>query len=84
MLSLLGLFKASVADMLRLNTLARSRGQRREIEIGLDHVGLRGLMEFGIVAGFAFWGHHVADSTGIGILFAVDAVLVGFGFLGSG
>jgi hypothetical protein len=46
------------------------------------NVALRGLMEFGIVAGFAFWGYHLADNTGIGILFAVGAVLVGFGFWG--
>jgi Protein of unknown function (DUF2568) len=39
-------------------------------------------MELGIVAGFAFWGYHVADSTGMGILFAVGAVFVGFGFWG--
>jgi len=39
-------------------------------------------MELGIVAGFAFWGYHFADSTGMGILFAVGAVVVGFGFWG--
>jgi hypothetical protein len=46
------------------------------------NVALRGLMEFGIVAGFAFWGYHIADSTAVSILLAAGAVLIGFGFWG--
>ena len=40
-------------------------------------------MEFGIVAGFAFWGAHTGDGTGATIALGVGAPLVGFAFWGA-
>lgn len=40
-------------------------------------------METGIVAGFAWWGFHVADGGALGIVLAVLAPAVGFGVWGA-
>jgi hypothetical protein len=47
------------------------------------NVGLRAVMESGIVLGFAFWGYHVGDGPAVKLLFAAGAVVLGFGFWGA-
>lgn len=42
------------------------------------NLGLRGLMELGVVCGFAYWGYRTG-----GALLAVGAPVVGFGFWGA-
>lgn len=42
------------------------------------NLALRGLMETGVVAGFAFWGYRTS-----GVLLAIGAPVVGFGFWGA-
>lgn len=46
------------------------------------NLGLRGLMELGVVAGLAYWGYHIGASTPTKALFAVGAPILGFGFWG--
>lgn len=46
-------------------------------------LGLRVLMETGVVAGLAFWGYRTGGSTGIRVLLAIAAPLVGFGIWGA-
>lgn len=46
------------------------------------NIFLRGAMELGIVAAFAYWGVKAGGSTGERILLGVGAPLLGFGFWG--
>ena len=46
------------------------------------NVGLRGIMEFGIVAAMAYWGYRVGSNLIIGILIGILAPLIVFGFWG--
>lgn len=46
------------------------------------NLGLRGLMELGIILGFGYWGYFVGNSTFLKVLFCVGAPLMGFGFWG--
>jgi Protein of unknown function (DUF2568) len=46
-------------------------------------VGLRALMEAGIVGAFAYWGYQAGAGTGMKILLAISAPAVGFGFWGA-
>ncbi len=46
------------------------------------NLALRGVMELGVVAGFAWWGFHAGASAGTRALLAIGAPLVGFGFWG--
>ena len=46
------------------------------------NLGLRAIMEMGIVLAFAFWGFQTGDSTITKILLAIGAPLLGFGFWG--
>lgn len=43
------------------------------------NVGLRGVMELGVVAGLASWGLRTGGSTGVKALLAVAAPAIGFG-----
>ncbi|MDE3213556.1 MAG: DUF2568 domain-containing protein [Bacteroidota bacterium] len=43
---------------------------------------LRGAMEPGVVAGFAYYGYHAGTQIGIKILQALLFPLIGFGFWG--
>ncbi len=47
------------------------------------NVGLRGFMEAGIVAAFAFWGYKTGNSMAIKILLLIIAPVLGFGFWGA-
>lgn len=47
-----------------------------------SNVFLRGLMEFGIIVAFGYWGYHAGSTTGSKLLLAVGAPLLGFGFWG--
>ena len=47
------------------------------------NLGLRVLMEVGIVAALADWGWHLGGSGGTRALLAIAAPLVGFGFWGA-
>jgi hypothetical protein len=51
--------------------------------MGAVNLGLRVLMELGIVAGFAFWGAHTGEGTVATIALGVGAPLVAFGFWGA-
>ncbi len=46
------------------------------------NVGLRGIMETGIVLALAYWGYHVGDTRTLKILLAIVAPVIGFGFWG--
>jgi Protein of unknown function (DUF2568) len=46
------------------------------------NVGLRALMELGIVVAFAFWGFHTPDSTVMKLVLGVGAPVIVFGFWG--
>jgi hypothetical protein len=46
-------------------------------------LGLRVLLEAGIVAGLAYWGVHTGDTTGGRVLRGIAAPLIGFGFWGA-
>jgi len=46
------------------------------------NVGLRALMELGIVVALGYWGYKTGDSTAMKILLAIGAPLIGFGFWG--
>ncbi|MFZ0626530.1 MAG: YrdB family protein [Acidimicrobiia bacterium] len=46
------------------------------------NVGLRGLMELGIVIAFAVWGFHTPDSTVMKVVLAIAAPVIVFGFWG--
>lgn len=45
-------------------------------------VGLRGLMELGIVIALGVWGYTTGDGTGMKVFLGVAAPLIGFGFWG--
>ena len=47
------------------------------------NLALRALMEAGIVAAFAYWGYQAGQTTGMKILFAIGAPILGFGFWGT-
>ena len=46
------------------------------------NIGLRGLMEFGIVFALGYWGYRLGNSAGVKLLLAIGVPLVGFGFWG--
>lgn len=46
------------------------------------NIGLRGLMEAGIVISFSYWGYHLVENSTLKIVLAVVIPLVGFGFWG--
>ncbi len=46
-------------------------------------LGLRVLMEIGVVAGLAFWGYETGGNASTKVLLAVGAPLVGFGVWGA-
>jgi Protein of unknown function (DUF2568) len=46
------------------------------------NLGLRVLMEIGIILGFAHWGYHNGNSKTAKILLAIGASAIGFGFWG--
>jgi Protein of unknown function (DUF2568) len=47
------------------------------------NLGLRVLMETGIVLGLAYWGFEAGSNTATKVVFAIGAPLVGFGFWGA-
>lgn len=47
------------------------------------NLGLRALMETGIVCGLGYWGYHTGGEPWRRVLLAVAAPLVGFGFWGA-
>ena len=47
------------------------------------NLGLRVLLEGGIVAGLAYWGVRAGDSTGGELLLGIGAPLLAFGFWGA-
>ncbi|MGA9531759.1 MAG: YrdB family protein [Anaerolineales bacterium] len=46
------------------------------------NIFLRGLMEFSIIAAFAYWGYTTGNTNGTRILLAIAAPVIGFGFWG--
>ncbi len=46
------------------------------------NVGLRGLMEAGIVLALGYWGYHISDNRIWKIILTIVVPLVGFGFWG--
>lgn len=46
------------------------------------NVGLRGLMETGIVVAFGYWGFQLGHSTFVSMILCILVPLVGFGFWG--
>ncbi|MFN2198857.1 MAG: YrdB family protein [Anaerolineales bacterium] len=46
------------------------------------NVALRGLMEFGIVAAMSYWGYQAGSSPLSGVILAITAPLIVFGFWG--
>jgi hypothetical protein len=46
------------------------------------NVGLRGLMELGIIAAFGYWGYQVGSSTPTKVLLGILSPLIVFGFWG--
>ena len=46
------------------------------------NVGLRGIMEAGIVVAFAIWGYHAASGV-MAIVLAIAVPVLGFGFWGA-
>jgi len=50
--------------------------------LSLANIALRGLMEFAIVLGFAYWGYRTGGTTAGKIGLAIAAPAVGFGFWG--
>ena len=47
------------------------------------NIGLRGIMETGIIFGFGYWGYHAGGSITTKIILAVFIPLIGFGFWGA-
>ncbi len=47
------------------------------------NLGLRGIMETGIILAFAYWGYHAGESTTLRIIFAILVPAAGFGFWGA-
>jgi hypothetical protein len=47
------------------------------------NLGLRVLMETGLVAGLAYWGARTGDTTAAKLLLGIGAPLVGFGIWGA-
>ncbi len=47
------------------------------------NLALRGLMEFGVIIGFGYWGFHTGHNTSTSVLFGIGAPIIGFGFWGS-
>jgi hypothetical protein len=47
------------------------------------NLALRAIMETGIVVAFAYWGYQTGQTTGMKILFAIGAPILGFGFWGT-
>ncbi len=47
------------------------------------NLGLRVLMESGLVAGFAYWGVHTGETTAAKVVLGVGAPVVGFGIWGA-
>lgn len=46
------------------------------------NLGLRAVMEFGIVLGLGYWGFHTGGSGGLKILLGIGAPVLGFGVWG--
>lgn len=46
------------------------------------NVGLRGVMELGIVIALGYWGYKTGEGTTMKILLSIGAPLIGFGFWG--
>jgi hypothetical protein len=46
------------------------------------NVGLRALMELGIVVALGYWGYRTGESTTVKILLSIGAPLIGFGTWG--
>lgn len=46
------------------------------------NVGLRALLELGIVVALGYWGFHTGDSTAMRLLLGLGTPLLGFGFWG--
>jgi hypothetical protein len=55
---------------------------RTRLRIRWIDVGLRALMEMGIVAALGYWGYRTGDSAATRWALAIGAPLVGFGFWG--
>lgn len=47
------------------------------------NLAMRGVMEAGIVAGFAFWGWHAGTGPATKAALAIGAPVIGFGFWGA-
>lgn len=47
------------------------------------NVGLRGIMETGIVAAFGYWGYYYGSSTAMKLILCAGVPLIGFGFWGA-
>jgi Protein of unknown function (DUF2568) len=47
------------------------------------NLGLRALMEMGIVVALAYWGYQIGENVGMKILLGIVAPLIGFGFWGA-
>ena len=52
------------------------------VSLSRCNLALRGVMEFGIVAGLAYWGYHVGKGTLAGVSLGIAAPLMLFGFWG--
>jgi Protein of unknown function (DUF2568) len=51
-------------------------------KLKLLNLALRGLMEFGIITAFGYWGYYIGNSMMVKILLCVSVPLVSFGFWG--
>ena len=53
------------------------------IQLRWINLGLRGLMEAGIVLAFAYWGFKTGETTGSKVFLAIFVPLIVFGFWGT-
>ncbi len=52
-------------------------------KLKIINLGIRGVMETGIVAGLSYWGYVLGKTTGMKILLAILIPSIGFGFWGA-
>jgi len=52
-------------------------------KLRLINVGIRGVMEIGVIAGLGYWGYALGETVGTKILLAILIPLIGFGFWGA-
>ena len=64
----------------QINHLKGMDGALDSSAMDMFNLGLRALMEVGIIVALGYWGYKTGDSAPLKILLSIGAPLVGFGF----